>query len=74
MKVNPLVHTWVRRLMKLALVPTADVPDVFIHLVETILDTVQIDPLLGYFKSREDLDCWTEWMSYRIPSCNSYCE
>ena len=49
--------------MKLALVPTADVPDVFIHLVETILDTVQIDPLLGYFESREDLDCWTEWMS-----------
>ena len=36
--------------MMLALVPTADVPDVFNQLVEAIPDTVQIDPLLGYFE------------------------
>ena len=44
------VHTWVRRLMMLAPVPTSDVPDVFNQLVENIPDTVQIDPLLGYFE------------------------
>ena len=32
------------------LVPTADVPDVFNHLVEIIPDTVPIDPLLSYFE------------------------
>ena len=36
--------------MMLALVPTSDVPDVFNQLVENIPDTVQIDPLLGYFE------------------------
>ena len=36
--------------MMLALVPTADVPDVFNQLVENITDTVQIDPLLSYFE------------------------
>ena len=36
--------------MMLALVPTADVPHVFNQLVESIPDTVQIDPLLGYFE------------------------
>ena len=49
--VNQLGYkTWVRRLMMLALVPTSDVPDVFNQLVENIPDTVQIDPLLGYFE------------------------
>ena len=49
-KIHSPVHTWVRRLMMLALVPTSDVPDVFNQLVENIPDTVQIDPLLGYFE------------------------
>ena len=40
------VHTWVRRLMMLALVPTYDVPDVFNQLVENIPDTVQDKQLL----------------------------
>ena len=38
-------------LMMLVLVPTADVYDIFIQLVESIPDTVQIDHLLGYFES-----------------------
>ena len=49
-KIHSPVHTWVRRLMMLAPVPTSDVPDVFNQLVENIPDTVQIDPLLGYFE------------------------
>ena len=49
-KIHSSVHTWVRRLMMLALVPTSDVSDVFNQLVENIPDTVQIDPLLGYFE------------------------
>ena len=36
--------------MMLAVVPTSDVPDVFNQLVETIPDTIQVDPLLGYFE------------------------
>ena len=39
-RIHSPVHTWVRRLMMLALVPTADVPDVFKQLVETIPETV----------------------------------
>ena len=49
-KIHSSVHTWVRRLMMLALVPTADVPDIFNQLVENIPDTVQIDSLLAYFE------------------------
>ena len=45
-KIHSSVHIWVRRLMMLALVPTADVPDVFNHLVETMSATV----LIGYFE------------------------
>ena len=36
--------------MMLALVPAADVPDVFNQLVEAIPADVQLDPLLGYFE------------------------
>ena len=39
----------VTRKLSPVLVPTSDVPDVFNQLVENIPDTVQIDPLLGYF-------------------------
>ena len=48
--IQGITYSWVRRLMMLALVPTSDVPDVFNQLVENIPDTVQIDPLLGYFE------------------------
>ena len=36
--------------MMLALVPTADVPDAFNQLVESIPDTFQVDPLPGDFE------------------------
>ena len=84
MKINFPIHTWVRRLMMLALVPTADV---FNHLVETIPDTVQIDPLRGYFErtwiaglngraARFPLASWnqTDRTERDLNRTNNYCE
>ena len=36
--------------MMLAMVPSTDVPDVFNQIVDIIPDTLQIEPLLGYFE------------------------
>ena len=55
---------WVRRLMMLALVSTSDVPDVFNQLVENMPDTVQIDPLLGYFERT-----WIAGLNGRAARC-----
>ena len=86
-KIHSPVHTWVRRLMMLALVPTSDVPDVFNQLVENIPDTVQIDPLLAYFErtwiaglngraARYPPASWNQ--TYRVETdlnrTNNYCE
>ena len=68
-KIHSPVHTWVRRFMMLALVPTSDVPDVFNQLVENIPDTVQIDPLLGYFERT-----WIAGLNGRAARTYNYCE
>ena len=55
--------------MMLALVPTSDVPDVFNQLVENIPDTVQIDPLHGYFESTRIAGLNGRAARYHIPFC-----
>ena len=49
-KEHSLVHTWVRRLMMLAMVPVSDVPDAFAAIADSIPDTLDLDSFLGYFE------------------------
>ena len=43
-------HTWVRRLMMLAMVPPSDVPAAFETIVDNVPERLQMDPLLAYFE------------------------
>ena len=73
--------------MMLALVPTADVPDVYNQLVEAIPDDVELDPLMGYFErtwitglngraARYPPASWnaTDRVETSLNRTNNYCE
>ena len=49
-KEHSLVHTWVRRLMMLAMVPASDVPEAFAIIADAIPHTLDLDSFLGYFE------------------------
>ena len=49
-KEHSLVHTWVCKLMMLAMVPVSDVPDAFANIADSIPHTLDLDSFLGYFE------------------------
>ena len=49
-KERSTLHTWIRRLIMLAMVPTSDVPDAFATLADNIPDSLELDPFLGYYE------------------------
>ena len=48
--VHSELHKWVRRLMMLAFVPTAEVAAVFGLIIDNIPDSLNFDPFLGYYE------------------------
>ena len=86
-KQRSLLHTLVRRLMMLAMVPTNDVPDAFNAIVDNIPDTLDMDPLLGYYektwivglsgrRARFPPESWnqTDRVETDLNRTNNYCE